>query len=121
MSGNLQPATSKNILPNQDQIDLHTIIALKERHETDLAKITDKINACLALMINNNESSNAEFEALQDAEIKAAELLDRAETALVTYQPASAEEYGIQAIALIESLKENIDNVSVSLIDGADI
>lgn len=89
---------------------LQDILAVKAKSESDLSKITEKVEAYLALMLQNNESYSVEFEALQEAEIAAAELLDRAEDALVNYQPATAEEYGIQAIALVDSLLKNLDN-----------
>jgi len=63
---------------------LQDILAVKAKSESDLSKITEKVEAYLALMLQNNESYSVEFEALQEAEIA--------------------------AIALVDSLLKNLDN-----------
>ena len=91
---------------------LQKIIAAKGKSESDLFKITEKVDACLASMLENNETYSLKFETLQEAETRAAEILDHAEEALINYQPATAEEYGLQAMALVDSFLNDIENPS---------
>ena len=96
----------------QSLCKLQKIIAAKAKSESDLFKITEKVDACLASMLENNETYSLQFETLQEAETRAAEILDHAEEALINYQPATAEEYGLQAMALVDSFLNDIENPS---------
>jgi len=101
-----------DVLNNTDLSTLQNIISAKAKCKVKLTKITEKVDAHLAMMIQNQENNSLEFEALQKAETAAAEQFDRAVNALVNYKPSTPEEYGQQALALVDSLISNAEESS---------